>query len=171
MLHVSLLQTLISNSQFLKPAITWFLLFERTEQWISWWYSMTYTCYPFCRKGLEIYELKRALIYTLCHLLKYLSQWHLGLQFLLLSFSHSVVSDSLQPPKLQRTRLPCPLPSPRACSNACPLSQWCHPTISSSVASFSPTFNLSQHQGLFWWVGSSHQVAKVLALQLQHQSF
>ena len=101
MLHVSLLQTLISNSQFLKPAITWFLLFERTEQWISWWYSTTYTCYPFCRKGLERYGLKRALIYTLCHLLKYLSRRHLGLQFLLLSFSRSVVSDSLQPPRLQ----------------------------------------------------------------------
>ena len=47
------------------------------------------------------------------------------------------------------------------------LSHWCHPTISSS----SPAFNLSQHQGLFQWVGSSHKVAKVKELQLQHQSF
>ena len=43
------------------------------------------------------------------------------------------MSDSLQPHGLQYTRLPCPSPTLRACSNACPLSQWCHPTISSSV--------------------------------------
>ena len=48
----------------------------------------------------------------------------------------------------------------------------CHPTISSSVIPFFfPTFNLSQHQDLFQWVSSSHQVAKVLEFQLQHQSF
>ena len=49
----------------------------------------------------------------------------------------SVVSDSLRLHGLQHARLPCPLPSPRACSNSCPLSQWCHPTISSSVIPFS----------------------------------
>ena len=48
-------------------------------------------------------------------------------------FSHSVMSDSLRPHGLQHTRLPCPLPTPWACSYSCPLSQWCHPTISSSV--------------------------------------
>ena len=51
----------------------------------------------------------------------------------LLLFSCSVMSDSLQPQGLQHTRLPCPSPSPRACPNSCPLSQWCRPTISSSV--------------------------------------
>ena len=56
---------------------------------------------------------------------------------LLLLFSHSVMSDSLQPHGLQHTRLSCPSPSPRACSNSCPLSQWFHPTISSSVFPFS----------------------------------
>ena len=54
-----------------------------------------------------------------------------------LQFSHSVVSDSLQPHGLQHTRLPCPSPTPRACSNSGPSSHWCHPTISSSVISFS----------------------------------
>ena len=49
----------------------------------------------------------------------------------------SVVSDSLQPHGLQHIRLSCPSPSPGACSNSCPLSRWCHPTISSSVVSFS----------------------------------
>ena len=47
------------------------------------------------------------------------------------------MSNSLQPHGLQHARLPCPLPTPRACSNSCPSSQWCHPTISSSVAPFS----------------------------------
>ena len=55
----------------------------------------------------------------------------------LLWFSRSVVSNSLQPHELQRTRLPCPSPSPEACLNSRPLSQRCHPTISSSVAPFS----------------------------------
>ena len=55
----------------------------------------------------------------------------------LLLFSHSVVSNSLQPYGLQHARLPCPLPSPRACWNSCPLSRWFHPTISSSVTLFS----------------------------------
>ena len=52
--------------------------------------------------------------------------------------SRSVLSNSLQPHGLQRTRLPCPpLPSPGACSNSCPLSWWCYLTISSSVVPFS----------------------------------
>ena len=49
-----------------------------------------------------------------------------------LQFSRSVVSDSLQPHGLQCTRLPCPSPTPRACSNSHPSSRWCHPAISSS---------------------------------------
>ena len=52
-------------------------------------------------------------------------------------FSHSVMSDSLQPHGLQHARVPCPSPTPRACSNSCPSSQWCHPTISSSIIPFS----------------------------------
>ena len=57
--------------------------------------------------------------------------------FLSVQFSLSVVSDSLQPHGLQHATLPCPLPTPRACSNSCSSSWWCHPTISSSVAPFS----------------------------------
>ena len=52
-------------------------------------------------------------------------------------FSHSVVSDSLQPHELQHARLPCSSPTPGVYSNPCPLSRWCHTTISSSVISFS----------------------------------
>ena len=58
--------------------------------------------------------------------------WTFGKLELLL-FSGSVVSDSLQPHGLQQARPPCPSPSPRACSNSWPLSQWWHPTILSSV--------------------------------------
>ena len=52
-------------------------------------------------------------------------------------FSHSVVSDSLWPHGPQHARLPCPTSTPRAYSNSCPSSWWCHPTISSSVVPFS----------------------------------
>ena len=55
----------------------------------------------------------------------------------LIQLSCSVVSDSLQPHVLQHTRLPCPSPTPGVYSNSRPLSQWCHPTISSSVVPFS----------------------------------
>ena len=55
----------------------------------------------------------------------------------ILQFSHSVVSDSLWPHGLQHAKSPCPSPTPRAYSNSCPSSQWCHPTISSSAVCFS----------------------------------
>ena len=48
-------------------------------------------------------------------------------------FSHSVMSDSLRPHELQHARPPCPSPTPGVYSNSCPLSQWCHPTISSVI--------------------------------------
>ena len=52
-------------------------------------------------------------------------------------FSRSVVSNSLWPPGLQHARPPCPSPTPGTYSNSCPLNRWCHPTISSSVITFS----------------------------------
>ena len=52
-------------------------------------------------------------------------------------FSCSVVSGFSQPQKLQHARPPCPSPTPRVYTNSCPLSRWCHPTISSSVIPFS----------------------------------
>ena len=74
-------------------------------------------------------------------------------------------ADSLQYHGLEHARLPCPSSTPGVYSNSCPLSRWCHPTISSSVISFSSAFNLSQHQGLFQQLGSLHPVGKVLELQ------
>ena len=91
-------------------------------------------------------------------------------RIVLLLFSLAVVSDSLWPHGLQHTRLPCPSPSTGACSNSCPLSQWCYLTISSSASPFffclqsfpaSRSFLISQ---LFTSDG------QVLELQLQHQS-
>ena len=54
-------------------------------------------------------------------------------------FSHSVMSDSLPPHGLQHTRPPCPSPTPGVYSNSCPLSQWCHPTISSCCPLLPPS--------------------------------
>ena len=81
------------------------------------------------------------------------------------------MSDPLWPLGLQHAKLPCPSPTPRACSNLCPSSQWCHPTISSSVVPFSSCLQSFPASVFSQWVNSSHQVAKVLKLQLQHQSF
>ena len=64
-------------------------------------------------------------------------------------FSHSVVSYSLWPRGLQHTRPLCPSPTPRAYSNSCPLSLWCHPTISSSVIPFSYRFQSFPASGSF----------------------
>ena len=58
-----------------------------------------------------------------------------------IQFNYSVMSYSLQPHGLWHARLPCPTPTPRACSNSCSSSRWCHPTISSSVVPFSSSLH------------------------------
>ena len=70
-------------------------------------------------------------------------------QFSSVQFSRSVVSNSLWPHELQHARLPCPSPTPRACSNSCPSSRWCHQTISSSVVPFSSYSQSSPTSGSF----------------------
>ena len=67
----------------------------------------------------------------------------------LLLFSCSVMSNPLWHHGLQHARLPCPSPSPRACSNSCPLSRWCHPTVLSSVSSFSSCLQSFPASGSF----------------------
>ena len=64
-------------------------------------------------------------------------------------FSRSVVSDSLRPHGLWHRRLPCPSPTPGLYSNSCPLSEWCHPAISSSVVPFSSPLLPFQASGFF----------------------
>ena len=92
-------------------------------------------------------------------------------KFSSVQFSRSVMSNSLWPHEPQHTRPPCPPPTPGVHPNPCPLSPWCHATISSSVVSLSSCPQSFPAQGLFQWVSSSHQVARVLEFQLQHQSF
>ena len=90
---------------------------------------------------------------------------------IIIQFSGSVVSDSLWPHGLHHPRVPCPSPSPRACSNACPSNLWSHPTISSSVIPFSSRLQSFPASGSFPMSQLFISVAKVLELQLQHQSF
>ena len=87
----------------------------------------------------------------------------------LVQFSRSVVSNFLRPHELQHTKPPCPSTTPGVYSNSCPLCRWCHPTISSSVVPFSSCPQSFPASGCLQWVSSSHQVAKVLEFQLQHQ--
>ena len=95
---------------------------------------------------------------------------HLWVQFRSVQFSRSVVSNSLRPHEMQHVRPPCPT-APGVYSNSHPLTQRWHPTVSSSSSPSPPAFNLSQHQGLFKWVSSLHQVAKVLEFLLQLKYF
>ena len=77
-----------------------------------------------------------------------MTEW-LSLSLFTTQFSHSVVSDSLRPHGLQHARLPCPSPTPGVYSNSCPSSQWCHPTISSSVSPFFSLLQSSPASGSF----------------------
>ena len=95
--------------------------------------------------------------------------------FSYLLFHWSVVSDCLWPHGLQHTRLLCPS-SPRACSNSCPLSRWCHPSISSSVipfSSFPQSFPASGYFLMSWLFTSGSQSigvsvsASVLPMNIQ----
>ena len=130
--------------------LIWFLHWDR---WIR-----PGTCHP----SLRVYD------FVLEFLMPVLL---ISLPFCSVQFSSSVMSDCLWPHGLQHARLPCPSPTPGACLNSWSLSQWRHPTISSSVIPFSSCLQSFSAQDLFQWVSSSHQVTKVLGLQLQHQSF
>ena len=114
--------------------------------------------------------------HTVIHFFPY--KWELVRYMLFSSFqsSHSVVSDSLRPHESQHARPPCPSPTPGVHSDSGPLSQWCHPAISSSVVPFSSSpqslpasesFPMSQ---LFAWSGQSIGVsalASVLPMNTQ----
>jgi len=105
----------------------------------------------------------------LCEAMKTKGEGSDGMSMWWWLFSLSVMSNSLQPLGLQHTRHPCPLLSPRVCSNSCPLSHWCHPAISFSVTPFSYPQSFPA-PGSFQMSQFLHQVAKVLELQIQHQS-
>ena len=101
---------------------------------------------------------------------QYLVIFHHGFNFILLSlFSRQVVSDYSQSHGLQHARLPCPSAFPGVCSNSCPLSQWCHPALSSSVALFSFCLQSSPATGSF--LMSQLFASGGQSIELQHQSF
>ena len=94
---------------------------------------------------------------------------NLSVQFSSVQFSRSVVSDSLRPHESQHARPPCPSPTPGVHSDSHPLSQWCHPAMSSSVIPFSScpqslpaseSFPMSQ---LFAWGGQSTGVSALVS--------
>ena len=94
---------------------------------------------------------------------------------LLLLFSCQAMSYSSQPHRMQHTRLPCPSLSPRVCANSCPLSQWCHPIVS-SFAAFSfclHSFSASGSFPMSWlFTSGGHTIgisvsASVLPMNLQ----
>ena len=91
------------------------------------------------------------------------------MQFSSVQFSPSVVSDFLRPHALQHARPPFPSPTPGVYPNSCPFSWWWYSTISSSVIPFFCCPQSFPALGSFP-MSSSHQVAKVLEFQLQHQS-
>ena len=99
------------------------------------------------------------------------------IQFSLVQFSRSVVSDSLWPHESQHARPPCPSPTPRVYSNSSPSSWWCHPTISSSVISFSSCPQILLTSGLFpmsqlsAWGGQSTGVSASAAVTLENCNF
>ena len=92
------------------------------------------------------YKCKVKLVKALCILHACLKGSAIGQA---VQFSCSVISYSLQHQGLQHTRLPCPLPTPGACSNSCPSSWWLHPTISSSVVPFSSCLQSFPASGSF----------------------
>ena len=89
------------------------------------------------------------IMYILYIYIKYGRGASLVAQFSSVQFSCSVMSDCLQPKGLQHAKPPCPSPTPGVHPNLCPLSQWCHPTISSSVVSFSSRLQSFPASGSF----------------------
>ena len=95
------------------------------------------------------------------------------IQFSSVQFSRSVMLDSLQPHESQHARPPCPSPTPRVHSNAHPLSQWCHPAISSSVVPVSscrqsfPASESFPMSHLFTWGGQSTRVSALTSFLLK----
>ena len=99
-----------------------------------------------------------------------------GLPFSSFQFSHSVLSDSLQPHGLQHARPPCPSPTPRVYSDSCPLSWWCHPTTSSTVIPFFSSLQSSPASGSLpmsqFFISGGHSIgisasASVLPMNIQ----
>ena len=112
--------------------------YKHTHSFVLLWYTHTTLNSEFV--WIKIYY---------CYHIILLKQLSIALYSSSVQFSYSVVSDSLWPHGLQHPRPPCPSPNPGAYSNSCPLIQWCHPTISSSVTPFSSCFQSFPASGSF----------------------
>ena len=118
---------------------------SKTKKWIKGLVSHSHGI----RHSVHALSLSSSLLG--CLVVCYISSYRTG-NCRLFRFSPSVMSNSLWPHRLQHARLPCPSSTPGAYSNSCPLSQWYHLTISSSVAPFSSThthiFMIEQTTGI-----------------------
>ena len=142
-------------TQFIKNIIS------TTNQYKNYWYLYIFIqnlWNPMCILHLEhisIQKLNSLEILNLCldfirlTVGKVDSHIQVVLNISSVQFSHSVMSNSSWPHGLQHARLPCPSPTPEACSNSCPLSWWCHPIISSSVVPFSSCLQSFPASGSF----------------------
>ena len=153
-LVVSLSKILFSLNTRLTPSVPSGLYSESPFQWDYFWD-------PYLNPPLSISSLHLCL-----HLLK--GEMN-NVKIRSVQFSCSVVSNSLQPHEPQHARPPCPSPTPGVYHVhwVCDAIHPSHPLSSPSP----PALNLSQHQDLFKWVSSSHQVTQVREFQCQHQSF
>ena len=123
-------------------------------------YHTKVNCFPTQHNEQVEFEIKNMILCTL-----------LSLKVKSVQFSHSVMSNSLQPRGLQHARSPCPSSTPGVYSSSCPLSWWCHLTISFSVVPFSSCLQSFPASGSFQMSQFLASVAEVLEFQLQHQSF
>ena len=142
--------TPISTSWFLNP---WVLAIGEKVSYVGCWFKVHTPFREPCLSPARYYDLK-------------------------FKFIHSIVSNSLWPHGLLHIRLPCPSPTPGVYSNLCPLSRWCHPTISSSFIPFSsylqsfPASGFFQMSQLFALCGQNIGVsasASVLPMNIQDQ--
>ena len=150
------------------------LQFMKTFAWDSHWFFLKYLVaftsevnWSQCLPHGNFQWFSSCVFQRTWHWHIYVCTWMCSLQFG--SVAQSCLT--LRPHGLQHARLPCPSPTPRVYPTHV---HWVGDAIQPSHLLSSPSppaFNLSQHQGLFKWVSSLHQVAKVLEFQLQHQSF
>ena len=124
--------------------------------YIMYIYMHTYMYIYICIWYVCVYIYKLVSVHYICvyiyiyiYVSTYICTYIYIYKLVSVQFSCSVMCDSLRPHGLQHARLPCPSPTPGTCSNSCPSSWWCHPTISSSIVPFSSCFQSCPASGSF----------------------
>ena len=153
----------------MSPDIANILLTAKSPSVTNYWFRARFLIK--CHRYKLIIQIFLTILHLLACLLRIYLDHDCFYLFSSVQFSHSVMSDSLRPHEMQHARHPCPSLTPRVYPHSSPLSTSCYPTISPLSSSSPSTFSLPQHPGLFKWVSSSYQVARVFEFQLQHQSF